>query len=55
MKKLTILEIALIIIGVICMCISCFIGSAILANIGLLSCSIALVIELINKNPKNKV
>jgi hypothetical protein len=49
MKKLAILEIALVIIGVVCMCISCFKGSAILVNIGLLSCSIALVIELINK------
>jgi hypothetical protein len=51
MKKLAILEIALVIIGVVCVCISCFTGSAALANIGLLSCFIALMIELkINKS-----
>jgi hypothetical protein len=49
MKKLAILEIALVIIGVVCVCISCFTGSAILTNCGLLACSIALLIELINK------
>jgi diacylglycerol kinase len=49
MKKLAILQITLILIGVVCVCISCFKGDAILANIGILSCSIALMIELINK------
>jgi uncharacterized membrane protein len=49
MKKLIIFQIALVIIGVVCVCISCFTRSAILANCGLLSCSVALLIELMNK------